>query len=351
MPSDYGYINARIRAMKSFLLKEEDYLEALRQRTEDEFISFLSSLPSYANDLQKTLISPPTRHAASCALSLNLCRIFKKILRFSEGKPKKLMLTLLECWDIYNLKTIIRGILGRQDKNEIIRALIPAGKWDLEFLERLVSSEDLKTLADTLFVNGEDGLEKELSSLIKGYSQDSPLELLQNSLGETYFRKAYQSLAQGDSNDQLVWDYLTLKVDFANILLVLKNIQELYSEGPKFIPQGALSEAFLRDLISLKSIEEALKIFEHSPYPWLSQEGLDLYKRTVRLSSLERLLKKKLFSFASGLYIKGDPLSISIPLAFINFKENEINNLRLIGQAIRFGFSIDLVKKELIYAG
>ena len=351
MSDDYGYINARIRAMRSFLLKEEDYLEALREKTPDEFNSFLSSRASYAQDFQESLITQSVSSLGDEALKLNLCRIFKKMLRFSEGEPQKLMLILLGWWDIYNLKTIIRGILGFKDKTEIIQALIPAGRWDLEFLKQLAGSKDLKALANNLVMRGEDGFEKELACLIRGYSEDPSLEILENSLQEIYFKRAQESLSKGNRNARIIWDYLILKIDFLNISSVLKNIPDLHSEGLKFIPFGALSDAFLKDLMSLKSITDALQRFTHSCYPWLASEGLDLYKRTLRLSSLERLLEKKLFSFAYDLYVRGDPLSMSIPLAFINFKENEISNLRLIGKAIHFKLPQDLLKEELVYAG
>ncbi len=349
MSDDYGYINARIRAMKSFLLREEAYLEALKQKTQDEFISFLSSQASYANDFRQILTNPPAGFLCDEALKLNQCRIFKKIIRFSEGEPKTLILILLIPWDIYNLKTIIRGILGFQAQEEIIGALIPAGKWEMEFLKRLIKSKDLKTLADTLVTFSEDGFEKEFANLIRDYSQDTPLALLENALKELYFRKAYEYLSKKKGNAKIALNYISLQIDFLNILLVLKNVIYLAPEV-KFIQGGRLQEGFLKDLIKLKSIEEVLKTFEYTPYPWLAKEGLDLYKRTQRLSSLERLLRNRLFLFCSDLYMRGEPLSISIPVAFINFKENEITNLRLISKAIQFRIPQELIKGELIYA-
>lgn len=365
MSSDYGYINARIRAMRSLLFREEDYLEALRLRHLDEFSSYLSSQPSYVTDLRYALTSLPARFACDEGLKLNLCRIFRKILGFCEGEPKRLIAFLLTHWDIYNLKTIIRGITSFKDKIEIIRALIPAGRWDLEFLSRLAEAGDLKALAlrlrsvptlslsnglaNNLAVSSEDDFEKELAGLING-SQGTPLEILENSLQEVYFKKAKDHLEKGNNNAHLVWDYLSLQIDFLNILSVLRKITQA-SASINFIQGGRLPEGFLKDLSLLKSVEGALKSCERSSYSWLSQEGLNLYKRSQRLSSLERVFKKRQLSFCSKLYTTGDPLSIGIPLAFINFKENEIGNLRFIGKAIHFGIPQDKVLEEIIFAG
>lgn len=284
MSSDYGYINARIRAMKSFLLKEEDYHSALRQRTRGEYISFLSSLPAYAND--------------GGDLKLNICRIFRKIIKFSSGEPNRLIHFILTPWDIYNLKTIVRGILNLRDRERIIQALIPAGKWDLVFLNSLVDSRDLKELADKLHIE-----------------MDRPLE-------EIYFRMVIESLTGDDYNSKVVLDYISMQIDFLNIRLAILGSKP----------------------------EDILQKFDSSPYPWLAHEGLDLYNRTKRLSSIERLFRNRLFSHCLSLYTNSDPLSIAIPLAYINFKENEISNLRLIGEAIHFGMPMELVKEELIYA-
>lgn len=352
MSSDYGYINARIRAMRSFLLKKEDYAQALRQRTEGEFISFLSSLVSYSNDLRQALLRQPLACVALEALKYNLCRVFRKIIKFSEGEPKELILILLGTWDIYNLKTIIRGLLSAQDKNIIIQTLMPIGKWDLEFLSKLVECKDLKLLANSLVTTDASELAKKIARLISNYSLASPLEILENNLQEAYFRNAQESLNQENKNARIVLEYLSFQIDFLNILLAL-NLHHYADKSHlkvNFFKGGRLKEAFLKDLLKVKAKEEALKLFEHSPYLWLAKEGLEVYKRSNSLSSLERLFKNKLFLFCSSLYTRGDPLSMSIPLAFINFKENEINNLRLIAKAISFGVPESLITQELIYA-
>jgi len=351
MSSDYGYINARIRAMKSFLLKAEDYFLALRQDTLDTFISFLSSLSGYANEMRKIELTQPQELVCDMVLKLNLCRTFKKIIRFSEGEPKKLILIILTFWDIYNLKTIIRGILSAQSKEKIRQALIPAGKWDLEFLNCLLENKDLKGLTNDLLKLPDTEpleLEKEFAQRINNFSLATPLVFLENGLTEVYFKKAREYLESKDNNKKIVLDYLCLKIDFLNITSVFR--KQSFDEPVRFMVGGRLSESFLKDLLKTKSIEETLERFRDSLYPWLSEEGRDLYKRSLRISSLESLLRYKLFSFCLNLYTKGDPLSISIPLGFINFKENEITNLRLISKAILYNIPKDLIKNEIIYA-
>lgn len=347
MPSDYGYINARIRAMKSLLLKESDYQEAFRQKTLDEFSAFLSSLPAYANDLQKIPLEQPLNLRCEEALKSNLCRILRKIINFMEGKPKELILASLGAWDLYNLKTIVRGILGGfQNSDQILEAIVPVGKWDFAFLNQLANAKDLKELTDILFVSTDGSLERDFASAIKDYTYGQSLELLENSLQELYFKNALESLSDKDYNSRIILDYLCLEIDISNIILVLKHP---LSTQLKFIQGGGLSEALLKDLSRLKSPEEILKGFAGSGYGWLAKAGLDLYQRTQRLSSLERLLKNKLFSFCLKLYTSSDPLCVGIPLAFINFKENEINNLRLVSKAIFYHLPTDLIKEEIIY--
>lgn len=352
MPDDYGYINARIRAMKSFILQEEDYSLALSQRTEDEFLGFLSALSSYANDIRQMERNQSRKSVCDGALKLNLCRIFRKLIKFCEGEPLELILILLKRWDLYNLKSIIRGILNHKDKTQILEALIPAGKWEREFLERLLENKDLKSLGLTLGGTGEpDFFDEEFAQVLIDFSPDESLEVLEKTLLEAYFRKAIDFLlTQKNINARIILDYLFLKIDFLNIFLVLRKITHP-ERSVRVIKGGRIPISFLENLLALKSLEDALKSFADSIYPWINKEGLDLYNRTQSLSSLERLFEHKLFSFCANLYIRGNPLSISIPLAFISFKENEIKNLRLIGKAVSFGIAKDLIRGELIYAG
>lgn len=347
MSCDYGYINARLRAMKSFLLKEEDYHEAMRQDSLEGFTAFLSGRPSYANDFQEVSLEP-LKSRGHEALKLNLCRIFRKIIKFCDGKPERLIGILLKSYDMHNLKAIIRGISGHKDKSEIISALIPAGQWGPEFLNRMSESKDLKELTDNIGGSIDNDFERGLALLIRNYTTDKQGDILGNTIDEFYFRQTFETLNDRDTNNGIILDYLRLKVDFLNIILALGKV--FYGTGAGFIPGGRLNRNFFDNTRSLKSVEDFLKIFESSPYPWLASEGLDLYKRRQRLSSIERLLKRKIFYFCLSSSKRGDPLSISIALAFINFKENEINNLRLISQAVSFGMKRELIKEEVIYA-
>lgn len=350
MSDDYGYINARIRAMKSFLLKEEEYQEALRQDSPEEFCAFLSGRPSYTNDLQEaSSLAAKSRYDE--ALRANLCRIFQKIIRFCSGEPKKMILVLLMYYDIYNLKAIIRGILNYKSKDEITQVLIPAGKWDLAFLSKLAELKGLKALAANIASGADSDLENGFAKLIRNYTPETPIEILENSIDKFYFEKAAQYLSAGGVNAGILSGYLSLKVDFSNILSALKKISQGTNTEFGIMPAGKLRKDFFQDMLKYKSVESALKIFENSVYPWLAGEGLQLYQRRQKLSSLERLFKRKIFQYSLRLYRQGDPLSMSIPLGFINFKENEINNLRLIGESLYFGIPKDAIKNELIFAG
>jgi len=149
MSSDYGYINARVRGLRSRLLDRkaiEDFWNAkgiddvIQKLKGTDFGLQLDQLSSTYSGL--ALIE----HALSENLSLNL----RKMLDFSSGEPNRLIKILLRKWDANNLKSLLRGKHSGATSQEVADALVPAGELGRTLLYRLNETENVKHLIDTL---------------------------------------------------------------------------------------------------------------------------------------------------------------------------------------------------------
>jgi V/A-type H+/Na+-transporting ATPase subunit C len=52
--------------------------------------------------------------------------------------------------------------------------------------------------------------------------------------------------------------------------------------------------------------------------------------------------------WAVGLFLRGDPLGIDVPIAYTVAKENEVRNLRLLGEGSVGGLPVAAVRAQLI---
>jgi vacuolar-type H+-ATPase subunit C/Vma6 len=66
------------------------------------------------------------------------------------------------------------------------------------------------------------------------------------------------------------------------------------------------------------------------------------------LPTLQRDLEASRVRWAVGLFLRGDPLAFDVPIAYAVAKENEVRNLRLLGEGAAGGLRAAAVRAQLI---
>ena len=66
------------------------------------------------------------------------------------------------------------------------------------------------------------------------------------------------------------------------------------------------------------------------------------------LPTLQRELEVSRVRWAVGLFVRGDPLSFDVPIAFTVAQENEVRNLRLVGEGVAGGLPAAALRAQLI---
>ncbi|MDB5044398.1 MAG: synthase subunit, partial [Deinococcus sp.] len=146
MPDDYAYINTRVRIMRTKLLDGRSLDSALSSGSYQEFLRVLTETELAAN-MRETTTEGAGLPELDRALSENLFATTQKVLNFADGDAKREIQALLMKWDLVNLKTIARGVVGGRGADAILSSLIPGGTIKPAALQTAAQSSDLAAAA------------------------------------------------------------------------------------------------------------------------------------------------------------------------------------------------------------
>lgn len=325
MSEDIGYINARIRGMKSYLLSENKYEELLNKRNFSEFVEGMKDTsykdflpPSYPEPSLKEILDGINKEVINC---------LNKIMKFSSGKPGNLISHILQRFTLSNIRAIIRGKMRKIPNDEIREALFPIYPLDMPKIEELLKKETAFEVAEML-ITWRIELPFPITRYVLKMIRNEELSEAEYYLEKAYFENTLNEL-KNTTDDKIILHVLKSWIDMRNIigsLLLLKyNIKP--SGKIKYIEGGYTSDRILKELAESNDLEEGLKFISTTPYRKIFSEG------KVDISSFEKRFEESLTAWSVKGFLK-DPLSIALPVAYIFSKYNELINLRIIVYAI-----------------
>jgi len=341
---DYGYINARLRAMMSQLLKPRDYDKLLGEKSAETLKVALKDTPYAPHIARHEASGGDPVEVVGRALVDHLAETTRKLLRISDGEPRLCFSVLLARWDVHNVKALIRGRMRGASDTSIQRSFMPAGVLDPHRLEQLLRDRDPLKVLDRLATWGLDLPFVVGRDLIKAVNEGR-LEDVEIYLDRSYFQWAFDRLSPRRANTALVREILQSLMDVRNVMAVLM----LHKAGVR--PRGRvryLEGGHLRphDLLALEeaeTLEQAVERLRETPMGrylhGLKATALDAVERALEGAVLHRAFQMR---FA-------DPLGIGVGIAFLFAKETEIINLRTILYGLDFGLPKAEIRQELVY--
>lgn len=360
---DYGYLNARVRSMNRDLFKSEFFQELLNQPELGNLVETLQGTTLYGEDISVALAESSGLNAIEKALRHNLSRTFSKILRMTSGEPRSLTCILLNRWDIFNIKTILRGKKVGRSKEEIVAAFVPVGELDEPKLAELANQPDIKTVVDMLVTWGFH-FATLIAKALPEFMEKGDILGLERAIDNLYFEWALKETKGEGENKHIMKSLIVEHIDFANIINTLKLLSEKISVGTEvkpllqstpggpreamFISGGSLEYSFLLALSKCATLEEALGTLGNSKFSSIMEKAISAYTKTRKLSTIERFLEAFTSEKWSHLY-KKDPLSISIILGFLGRKLNEFMNLRIIARGKAHAVPVNIIKGDLVF--
>jgi len=347
---DWGYINARMRGMKSRLLDHHTLDNLVLQPDLDSLENELEKTP-YREDLIEARGRYSGMPAIEHALRANFVRTFRKILDFSKEKEAALYISIfLHRWDIQNIKTVLRGKNIHITNEEILECIVPAGELDEVTLTELVRQPDMKAVID-LLATWSIPYAKPLTTAFPEFAKSGDLGMLECALDQYYYEDALLAVKGTSRNNAMIRDILSLEIDVVNIKTALRMIRDGVApeEAGKFLLPGGrdLDAKKLDRLLALHTIEDALAMLAATRYRFLTGTP-ETALRAQKISVIEKQLERYLVQEGVRSFV-GDPLSVASLIGYFWAKYNEITNIRVISRCKTADFSIENLREELVY--
>jgi V/A-type H+-transporting ATPase subunit C len=342
---DYDYANARLRALKSQLFERRTMLEFAALTRVDDLTARLADSP-YGDEVRVALARYVGLRVVMEACRLHLAGTYRKVRGFFDEEGTNLVSILLARWDLFNLKTILRGQEARTPAGEILEALVPAGDLDESALRTLVRQPDPTATAD-LLRTWNAGYAGAVRQALGEYTNTHDWSAFEAALDTLFYGRLFRSLQKSEENAGMVHEILAREIDTANVMTALRLREAGIASSEdevqrRLLSGGEISRDWLLSIARATREEEVLASLRASKF------GIALAKiETLDIASIQHELDRDLARFGIGFFSR-DPLTISPAIGYITAMKVEGINLRVVAQGIALGLSRSDIEKELI---
>ena len=342
----YPYTYVRVVVMRSLLFKKEDY-HKIAKMSFSEIAKYMQE-SQYKKEINDLAAQHSGADLLELALNKNLAESFKKLMRTSSYEIGLLVKEYAKRKDIEDLKTILRGKFTHADEKIIANSITGAGTLSYDFLLSLLKKESIEEILKSnklvdfsLFKNG-----------IKDLNEKKSLVSIENELDNYYYNHLIQFSGTLPKEGALFRNFLLKEIEILNILTLLRlKKARLGKEAIRnfIIPTGdRLKDLKISNLIGLDDLEQLSRAFEKTEYKSLIAKGIEEFKKTGSLITLEADFYKYLLR-QSILFMHQHPLSIDVILGYMFAKDIEVRNLKIIIKGKQLGLSEQFIENQLIY--
>jgi len=337
----YGFINAKVRAMRSFLLDKSDYQALTKAENIDELFSILSKT-HYRNVIEKLESREPA--LVEQAFFLGGIERLKLLGKSSKGNVRKIIVSLFDRYEGERLKIILRCWHKKDEKIiELYRSKII---YDFP-VDTIISAGDITEvvalLKGTPFYNV---LAKEITAYLE-HKTLFPLEL---AVDRDYFTRFWKTAESLSSKDKLIVSRLVgLEIDILNLNWMgrFKKYYDISSTDiiEMLLPYGyRIKSGEIQDVLAGGSVKRLLEKVMGSPTSFLPEE---VQGEESSLELMERVLYQVLLSEANRAFGQF-PFTIGVIMGYFILIRIEIKNIRTLIEAKMYGLSPDETEALLI---
>ncbi|MEA1985565.1 MAG: V-type ATP synthase subunit C [Euryarchaeota archaeon] len=337
--SNYAYVTARVRAMKHKLLPKDTYPRLMNMDL-DEITRFIEE-SQYKDEVDELARRFDGIDLIEHALNKNLADTFTKLIDISEGELNYLITEYLKNYDIWSIKTILRGKYYGAPASEIKDYLVASGQLGYNFLAELAEKESYEGVVEGL--NG-----TSYYQVLKHYDGTN-LSVFENELDKMYYNGLFYAIGTPRSSDRKLFSkFIRTEIDICNLKMLFRmkkagvdrdEINNVVLEGGLKLGPNEIDQ-----LLTL-SYGEFLQSLEE--YPWWDAISDIVEPNMESLVDVEtQLTKYSIRSAASFSHVY--PLSIVPIMDYILNKKNEVNNLRIIIRGKATNLNEDIIKDQLV---
>ncbi len=337
----HPYTYARVSVMRSELLKKEDYHRLLKMSL-NEIISYLQS-SSYKKEIDQLGIKYSGVDLLEIALNSDLVITWNKLRRISRKELRTIIDSYLERADLWNLKTILRGLHSATKQETISTMLLPAGQLSESKLSSLIKSGSVEEFLKSLHLAT--GIkQKRINNALAAYNEKKAIVDTENLLDREYHNRMTEFSKTIPSQGKLFKQFLDSETEMLNTIniLRLKRAGKAKEEIPAYI-LGKQS-VFLRNLILSESREETAKLLSLNG---VSESSIKSFKESDSVAEIETELGKSLLN-RTRLLLHQHPLSVDVILGYMFAKEVEVKNLKMLLKSRQLNLEDEFVEKQII---
>ncbi len=337
----YAYPNARVRARMGRLLTEKQLSEIIEADDLEEVKNYLRGLPEYAKYVDQ--------YPLEKALDAQLAETYDTLAKIAPGGIKPIFKVLLQKWDVTNIKSIIIANEAGLSREETSDLLVPFGELN-ESMDKLL---DTKSITDIITSLEGTAYARILDNALPAYQNTGMILPLEAAL-DKYF---LDNLLTASSNPEeestrILHSYIGAQVDATNLSIILRSkVEGLKYEdiNDYIIPKGyQIREWKLKDLMEAEDVGGVISSLEGTEYAQILADSLAEYTKTGSVAPLEAALDQQIRKTAKTLSMK-IPFGIGPIIGYLNKKDKEIRNLKVITRAKReIGFPNSQIKEMLI---
>ena len=342
----YPYTYVRTVVMRSLLFKKEDYHKMVKMGF-SEIARFLQE-SNYKKEINALASEYSGADLLELALNKNLCESFKKLMRISSYELALLIKEYIKRKDIDDIKTILRGKFTNTNEKLIEGSITAAGTLSYDFLLSLLKKESIEEI-----LKNNDVVDFSfLADGLKGLKEKNNLAGIENALDKYYYSHLIKFSSILPKQGALFRGFLLKEVEVLNILTLLRLKKAKFSKDlikSFIIPCGdKLKDSKMMALAALQDLNELSKTLEKTEYKDLVSKGIEEFKKSGSLISLEIELYKHLLK-QTILFAHQHPLSIDVILGYMFAKDIEVRNLKIIVKGKQLGLSEDFIESQLVY--
>ncbi len=344
--NEYGFVNARIRGMKSRFLSVGTYESLLQSKSYEDFIKILSST-YYGQVISKeSSTARPTPEDLALILSKDFADVSTNLSRSITGKVQDFTKTYLEMFLAESIKSIIRGVHVGLDRDEILRFSVPLSPTQVDQFSLLVDADSVSKLIDLIPFRD---MKVALLTKFPKYEEFDSTAPLEVALEEWHLKKVLTALKEFSKEDRnRVLDLLATRVVLRNVLTVLRAL--ILQMDAKAIDQSLVRFALTREITeSLKTASSWREVFaklDTTRYSHLSGRLARLYEEHPDLSEVELAIEDYIAQRVK-LQMTAFPFHLGTITGFFNLKFYEIRNIRSIAVGIERSESADDIRKMI----
>lgn len=338
---NYAYVTARVRAKKNLLLPQEQYAKLLA-RDASEIARALQE-GQYKAEIDELASRYRGAELVERATRLSLGRVYGQIQGFSTGALQGMITLYLGRYDVYNVKTILRGKFARASSDEIVDETIPAGV----LAPRLEALSRLETMDEVVAALRGTPFHRVLQAQVEGRQLTNLVEV-ENALDHEYYALLAASVPRLGRANQAFLSWIRNEIDIVNLKTLLRlRFAGVADWEPYFLADGNEVDRETAARIMRGSDEE---IIQEVSTLSVDAEVVEALRKALAdrvINPLATALEKEFIRDASDFSHRA-PLSVLPVIDFILRKKIEVDNIRAIAYGKQTGLETETIQELLI---